>query len=176
MINGRKLRRDEIKDLWSIDRSELIDAVYYLNDGALRSRSEHHDVQGWPPGETEKYTPILEACYDGGGWLYGLFDDQRVIGGAVLAEHFIGTGRDQLQLKFLHISHLYRKQGRGQQLFRSAQVEARQRGAKSLYVSATPSENTIDFYLRLGCGVTGELDRELFELEPEDIHLECALG
>ena len=83
---------------------------------------------------------------------------------------------DQLQLKFLHISRTYRNRGWGQQLFDWAKSEAHQRGAKSLYISATPSEHTIGFYLRLGCRVTQEPDAELFELEPEDIHLECALA
>jgi predicted N-acetyltransferase YhbS len=176
VINGRKLARSEIKEIWTIDRSEVIEAVYYLENGALVLRPEHFDMQGWPPGEAEKYMPILQACYDHGGWFYGLFDDQRLIGAAVLESHLIGRNTDQLQLKFLHISRAYRNQGLGQQLFALAQVEARQRGAKSLYVSATPSEHTIDFYRRLGCTVTSEPDPELFELEPEDIHMECALA
>jgi len=53
--------------------------------------------------------------------------------------------------------------------------ETRKRGAKQLYISATPSEHTVDFYLRLGCRLDLEPDSELFELEPEDIHLECEL-
>jgi hypothetical protein len=56
-----------------------------------------------------------------------------------------------------------------------AAVEAKQRGAKRMYISATPSEHTINFYLRLGCKVAPEPDPELFELEPEDIHLEYDL-
>ena len=176
MISGRRLSRDDIKEIWSIDRSEVIHAVYYLKNGALRLRPEHHDLRGWPPGEAEKYSPIIEACHDRGGWLYGLFDDQRLIGAAVLESLFIGENGDQLQLKFLHVSRPYRSQGWGQQLFDLAQVEATQRGAKSLYVSATPSEHTIGFYLRLGCTVTARPDPGLFELEPEDIHLERALA
>jgi hypothetical protein len=42
-----------------------------------------------------------------------------------------------------------------------------------LYISATPSQNTVDFYLKRGCQVTGDPDPELWELEPEDIHLVC---
>jgi predicted N-acetyltransferase YhbS len=176
MISGRKLLRDEIKNIWAIDRSEVIKAVYYLEKGALRLRPENHDLRGWPPGEAEKYTPILEACDDRGGWLYGLFDDQHLIGAAVLESHLIGNNGDQLQLKFLHISRPYRRQGWGQQLFALARVEAMRRGAKSLYISATPSEATIGFYLRLGCTVAAEPNPELFELEPEDIHIEYALA
>jgi len=54
-----------------------------------------------------------------------------------------------------------------------AKATAREQGAKQLYISATPSENTVNFYLRLGCRVTAQPDPELLELEPKDIHLEC---
>ena len=176
MVNGRELSRDEIKEIWSIDRSEVIDAVYYLDHGTLRLRSVHYVVPGWPPGESEQSTPILEACHDRDGWLYGLFDGQVLVGVAVLDSHFMGGSRDQLQLVFLHVSRPYRHHGTGQNLFKLAQDEAVRRGARRLYISATPSQHTIDFYLRLGCVVTAELDQALYELEPEDIHLECTLG
>jgi hypothetical protein len=58
-------------------------------------------------------------------------------------------------------------------LFGLARATARARGARRLYISATPTENTVKFYLRLGCAVTREPDADLFALEPEDIHLEC---
>ena len=175
MIKGRRLSRDEIKGIWTIDRSEVIDALYYLEDGSLQLRPVHHDVRGWPPGEAEQYTPILESCHDRGGWLYGLFDEGRLMGVAVLESKFIGKHGDQLQLKFLHISQSYRSQGWGQRLFGLAKAEAADQGAKMLYVSATPSEHTVDFYLRLGCTLAAEPDPALYELEPEDIHFEFAL-
>ena len=130
-------------------------------------------MQGWPPGEAEKYTPILLDCFDRGGWFYGLFDDSRLIGVVILERKFIGKNKDQLQLKLLHVSRNYRNRGLGKQLFELAKATARERGARRMYISATPAENTINFYLRLGCVATGELDPELFELEPDDIHLEC---
>ena len=175
MFEDRELLRDEIKEIWAIDRSEVIEAVYYLAGGALTLKREHYDMQGWPPGEADKYTPILEACYDQGGWFYGLFENNKPVGAAVLEGRFIGKNKDKLQLKFLHVSSSYRHKGLGQQLFHLATLEARKRGAKRIYISATPSEHTIGFYLRLGCQVTPEPDPELFELEPEDIHLEYPL-
>jgi len=176
MIESRVLARDEIGEIWRIDRSESIEAVYCFVDGTLVLKPEHHDANGWPPGEAEKYTPILEDCSDRGGWFHGLFDDQKPIGVAVLESRFIRKGESQLQLKFLHVSRGYRDKGFGKQLFILAATEARKRGAKGLYISATPSEHTINFYLRLGCKVASEPDPELFELEPEDIHLEYDLG
>ena len=175
MISGRRLSRDEIGDIWTIDRGEVVDGIYYLENGSLQLRPVHHDFSGWPPGEAEQYTPILESCHDRGGWLHGLFDEGRLIGVVVLESQFMGKHGDQLQLKFLHISRPYRSQGWGQRLFGLAKAEAAGRGAKSLYVSATPSEHTVGFYQRLGCALAAEPDPTLYELEPEDIHFECSL-
>jgi predicted N-acetyltransferase YhbS/catechol 2,3-dioxygenase-like lactoylglutathione lyase family enzyme len=167
--------REEIKEIWQIDRSELIEAVYQFVDGKLVRRSERHQARGWPPGMPERETPILEDCFDRGGWFRGAFDDGRLIGVAVLESRFIGTGSDRLQLRFLHVGNGYRDRGVGARLFEDAAAEAHRRGASRLYISATPSEHTIKFYLGLGCTLAAEPEPELFELEPEDIHLEYDL-
>jgi hypothetical protein len=44
-----------------------------------------------------------------------------------------------------------------------------------LYIAATPSENTVNFFMRLGCDLAVEINQELFAFEPEDIHLEFDL-
>lgn len=169
----RPLRREDIPLIWTIDRAEVIDGLYVLVDGALELRDYHFEAHGWPPGEAEQYTPILLDCFDHGGWFCGAFQGDDLLGIAVLEGRFIGHERDMLQLKFLHVSRRARGQGLGVELFERSRGVARERGAKRLYVSATPSQHTIDFYLRRGCRVTDEPDPELFALEPEDIHLEC---
>ena len=167
--------RPEVEQVWTIDRAEVIDNIYYFENGTLLLRPEHYAMQGWPPGEAEKYTPLLIDCFDRGGWFYGVFDDAKLIGVAILEGRFIGKDQDQLQLKFLHVSKAYRHRGVGKRLFELARATARERGAKRMYISATPSEHTINFYLRLGCVTARELDPELFACEPEDIHLECGV-
>jgi predicted N-acetyltransferase YhbS len=93
MISERELRRSEIALVWNIDRSEVIDNLYSLENGTLVLRPHHIDVPGWPPGETEKYTPILLDCFDRGGWFYGAFDEAALIGAAVLESKFIDFGK-----------------------------------------------------------------------------------
>ncbi len=168
----RELERREIRDLWSIDRSEIVDKVYYREDNELVLKPGYYDMQGWPPGEPEHYGPILLDCFDRGGTFYGAFDRETLIGSAVLESRFIGREKDQLQLKFLHVSRRHRQAGLGRALFEKAVAKARELGARRLYISSIPSENTVRFYLRRGCRVTGDVDAALFELEPEDIHLE----
>jgi predicted N-acetyltransferase YhbS len=174
-VQIRKLERHELRDLWSIDRAELVERVYYRDGSDLVLKPEHHDVKGWPPGEPELYGPILLDCFDRGGTFYGAFDGAILIGAAVLESRFIGRAKDQLQLKFLHVSRRHRGAGLGRTLFDKVVARARELGARRLYVSATPSENTVRFYLRRGCRVTDEVDAALFELEPEDIHLEFGI-
>ncbi len=175
MFTIRDLDRNEIENIWSIDRREVIENVYHLEQGSLLLKPEYYDMQGWPPGEAEIYTPLLYKSFDRGGWFHGAFEEARLVGVAILDNKLIGKDKDQLQLKFLHVSRDYRKQGLGRKLFDLASEEARKRGAKQLYISATPSENTVNFYLNLGAVVADEPDPELFELEPEDIHLVCKL-
>ena len=173
MLTHRELQRGEIELVWQIDRSETIDHIYCYDKGALALRPVQFESQGWQPGAAEHYMPMFLDCYDRGGWFYGLFADGRIAGVVILDHKWMSARQDQLQLVFLHISRAYRGQGLGQQLFASARAQAREWGAKRLYISASPSKNTVDFYFRRGCTLAQELDAELYALEPEDIHLEC---
>ena len=93
----------------------------------------------------------------------------------VLESRFIGRAKDQLQLKFMHVATRHRKQGLGRALFQKVVERARELGANRLYISAAPTENAVDFYLHVGCQVTREIEAELLELEPDDIHMEYAI-
>lgn len=168
----RTLQRKEIQLLWSIDRREIVENIYYVENNKLVLKQEYFDMKGWPPGEDEIYTPLLQDCYDWGGYFIGVFDNQDMIGVMILNNKFMGKDNNQVQLKFLHVSRDYRKKGFGKLLFKIAVQKAIEIGADKLYISSTPSENTVNFYLHLNCRLTEDVDPELYKLEPEDIHLE----
>lgn len=169
----RPLQRDEIPLVWTIDRAEYIERIYVLQDGELVLQPHNFAVPGWPTGMEEKDTPLLYEIFDRGGALTGAFDAKQLVGVAVVDTQWRGRARDLVQLFFLHISNGYRKQGLGTRLVNDARATARELGARGLYISATPSENTVNFYRRLGSQVLAEPDPELFAQEPEDIHLVC---
>lgn len=175
MFTTRLLQRDEVEKIWQIDRREVIDNIYSLEKGVLVLHPDHFDMQGWPPGEGALYTPILLDCFDRGGWFCGIFDNDQIVAVAVLESKRIGSANDQLQLKFLHVGRDYRGLRLGKRLFDLAKQAAASRGARQMYISATPSGHTIDFYLRQECVIASEVDPELFALEPEDIHLVCMI-
>src|SRR5215216_5013782 len=174
-MNIHLLQRVEIPLIWRIDRCEIVENIYVQQNGNLVLQPDYFDIRGWPLGEAELYTPILLDCFDRGGVFWGGFENDLLVGTAILENKFIGSQHDTLQLKFLHVSKEYRNHGLGITLFNLAVEQAKAMGAKKLYISATPSENTINFYSRLGCVLAGEIDPELFALEPEDIHLESVI-
>jgi GNAT superfamily N-acetyltransferase len=172
----RLLTRDQIPTVWTIDRAEIIERIYVLRDAELHLQPDFFDMRGWPRGEPEKDTPLFYATFDRGGTLTGAFDNDTLVGVAIVDTLLVGPRRDLLQLTFLHVSRAYRDRGLGTRLLADARTIALARGARGLYVSATPSEHTIRFYLRMGCRVLAEPDPALFALEPEDIHLEWEVG
>ena len=71
------------------------------------------------------------------------------------------------------MSRDYRGTGVGTRLFDAAKAIVRERGAPAMYVSATPTENTVNFYLHRGCRLAVPPDPVALELEPGDITFVC---
>jgi GNAT superfamily N-acetyltransferase len=171
-VEYRALGRDDVERVWTIDRSERIERSYRYAGGRLHLEPLVVDVPGFPESTLTTMTPQLYACVDGGGVLYGAFDGGALVGAAALGTARVGTRRDLLQLLILFVSRAYRGQGIGATLFDQALADALARGARGLYVSATPTENTVHFYQGRGCTLADVPDPTLFADEPEDIHFE----
>ena len=167
----RPLTRDEVELIWTIDRSEVHHHIYELREGELVRVPNYFEVPGWRPDAAAKETPVLLDWFDRGGTFVGVFDAEALIGMSVLESARVGRGGDQMQLAYLYVSRTYRGRGVGMRLFEAAVSFAREAGAKALYVSATPTENTVDFYLNRGCVLAPEPDPALLAAEPDDIHL-----
>jgi predicted N-acetyltransferase YhbS len=167
----RLLTRDEVELIWSIDRSEVHHHIYELRGGQLVRTPKYFEVPGWRPDAAEQETPGLLDCFDRGGTFLGVFDAGALIGVGVVDSARVGRAGDQLQLAYLYVSRADRGRGVGTQLFAAAVSVARESGANALYISATPTENTVDFYLQRGCVLASEPDPRLLAAEPDDIHL-----
>ena len=169
----RLLTADEVPLIWQIDRREYIANIYRLQGGELVLEAHNFDVPGWQPGQQESDTPRLVADVVRGGQAWAAFDGDVIAGAVVIDIRPVGVARDLIQMDWLHVSRDYRGTGLGSMLVGKARDLARERSAAGIYISATPSENTVNFYRARGATLVPEPDAELFELEPEDIHLEC---
>ena len=174
-IEYRKLSREEINKLSQIDRTEIINDVYYMRDGALVLEKEHYDVPEWSEADKQRRIEGLQKVFDKGATFFGAFDGNTLVGMSVLDHNPVRSGEKRLNLEGLWVSHHYRGSGIGKKLFQLAADEARERKAKAMYVSATPSKNTVHFYKRLGCVSAEPIDEYLYKKEPEDIHRELKL-
>jgi GNAT superfamily N-acetyltransferase len=72
------------------------------------------------------------------------------------------------------VSNGHRAQGIGRHLSEELERLAREADT-TMVVSATPSLNTVRFYLHRGFEPMAEPLPELYELEPEDVHLHRCL-
>jgi GNAT superfamily N-acetyltransferase len=68
-----------------------------------------------------------------------------------------------------------RSSGIGRRLCEQLEQIALTAGDFDMVVSATPSENTVRFYLARGFLPMAEPLAELFELEPDDVHMRKVL-
>lgn len=172
MLVERALTENDIPLLATIDRTELIQACYRMEGQELVLYTAHHDMRGWPEGEAEQDAVALRACFKRGGWLQGVFDGQALVAAVVVDNRpFHHQNLLMRQLKFLHVSLAARGLGLGGRLFALACDHGQQVGVQALYISATESRNTVDFYLRHGCRLLPQPHPELYAQEPFDIHL-----
>ena len=76
----------------------------------------------------------------------------------------------------LYVDQAARRSGVAGALTDEVERLARRSGAQSLYVSATPSESAVGFYLSRGFQLARHVNEELSAREPEDIQMEKALS
>lgn len=170
-MESRQLTRDEIDLIWTIDRSEVHSHVYRVVDGRLLLVPAYFEVPGWDPEPIESDTIELRNCFDRGGIFHGAFDRDALLGVSIIDTKLIESAPDHRQLLYLYVSRPVRGQGVGRALFALAAETARELGAKALYISATPTESTINFYLHRGASLLPDPDPALFAAEPDDVHL-----
>jgi GNAT superfamily N-acetyltransferase len=123
-----------------------------------------HSVQHY----IDSWNPLLQS----GGVLLGAFDGDRLVGFAIY-QPSIAEGLANFAV--LHVTRTHRREGIGRELSNEVIRLARADGAKRLYVSATPTRATVDFYMKQGFEPLATPHERMLALEPDDIHLELRL-
>jgi GNAT superfamily N-acetyltransferase len=171
MFKYRELNIADAERLTEIDRSEHINLIYEIQNGRVIEVPKGHECPNWSTEQLRELTDRFKYELNSGGKAFGAFDEDKLVGFAVLAHKFRGKTGDQLQVDLMYVSKTYRRQGIGTRLMDEISHEARKRGAKTLYISSTETGSAVNFYKCNGSELTDEVDQELFELEPKDIHM-----
>lgn len=174
MIVIKQLDPGALERIGDIDRSERITRAYVWRDGRLEVEEVDWQVPPWfTDGRSQHsvqaniadWRPFLE---EHGGVLFGALYGRRLVGFAIYRPRL---EPNMGQLAVLHVSHEYRRRGLGAALTAQVARLAAADGARRLYVSATPSAATVDFYRSQGFLPVDKPHPELYALEPEDIHM-----
>ncbi|MBU3084535.1 GNAT family N-acetyltransferase [Acinetobacter seifertii] len=173
----RPLQYTEIDLIWQqISRRELITQLYIQKQEQLELTDCFYDVENWDDYHLENDPPKLKELYQQGASFVGAFNtSEKLVGISVVSNQHIADYPDAKLLQYFYVDADQQGQGVGSKLMQAAKESAKQLGALQLYISATPSKRTVDFYIKHGAVVLGHPDQHLWELEPEDIHLLCLL-
>ena len=163
----------ELSRVVEIDRTERIDLIYEQRGTELVARRGNWSSPAWDPDghgqhSVEGQRHALEHYVDAGGIALGATSGGQLVGIGVAVPHLRPT---IAQLAFLHVSNEFRGAGIGSRLCDDLDLIARDAGDSEIVVSATPSENTVRFYRGRGFELMAQPLPELFELEPEDVHM-----
>ncbi|WP_316802827.1 GNAT family N-acetyltransferase [Pedobacter nototheniae] len=168
----RILAVDELHKIVEIDRAEDIQQSYLYENGALRLHPTPEVVKAFEPVEINNLIQKQIQIKVQGGEILGAFTNGILIGVSSIENKKRGSKLEYCKMDILYVSKGYRGKQIGHRLILEIRNIAKKMGAKKLYISATPTKATIDFYFKEGARIAKERDQELFLLEPLDIHLE----
>jgi ribosomal protein S18 acetylase RimI-like enzyme len=172
MIEIKRMKNSDIDRIAEIDRSEHVTLAYAYRKGALEAEEVDWQIPRWrtsgPEHSVQALVEFLSPMLDDGAALWGAFDWDALVGVMVYRPRLTDT---MAQLAFLHVSNSHRRQGIAGRLAAECMRLAQADGAERLYVSATPSESAVGFYLSQGFQPVDRPLPELYALEPEDIHM-----
>jgi GNAT superfamily N-acetyltransferase len=168
MVRIKHMSPEELSRVEEIDVSESGHLVYHYREGKIETeRQEWH--RGYRNAAIwQNYIERWKAVLERGGVALGAFDGKRLVGIAVLEYHLT---EHMAHLVALFVSKDSRRQGIASQLTQEIMRLAKAHGASQIYVSATPSESAIGFYLSQGFVLAQQVHKDLYALEPEDLHL-----
>lgn len=149
-------------------RFQTVTNVYRLQGGQLVLVHQPFTEDWSPERKREKAAEVLSGSFI----TFCAFEHRRVLGCIMLVPE-LNKGR--MIVHSFHVSADQRRRGLGRRLFEAAKAEARNHQASALYISACSSEETIRFYLSIGCHLSPNPILAMVEDEPWDIQLEYDL-
>lgn len=124
-------------------------------------------IQGWSQEKRLWIPTYLQEQINNGGFVYGVFADDRLVGFCSVDGTILGTNARYANLTMLFVDDDYKRKGIGSALFERACHSARQIGADKLFGSAIPSVDTVAFYARTGCTDADEIIDDFVDTEKD---------
>ena len=167
----RTLGRTELSLIAEIDRSEHINVLYEQHGTQLVARHGTWSASAWDPdghGEDSVEAKVhqLQHYFDKTAGSRSVRSSAGGWSESASPCHTLRPGS-----RSRHVSAPFGTTAIGSRPSEQLEQIARTAGDSDMVVSATPSENTVRFYLGRGFQPMADPLTELFELEPEDVHM-----
>ena len=149
-------------------REQKVKRIYVKKDASYELE-EQPGVMDW---SIDKKREVARDLLSDDYISYLALEEDRIVGFVSLVKELAG---ERMILDMMQVDADFRGQGIGRVLWDKAVEEARLNGAKELYISACPSEETIHFYRAMGAEVTDSPIRSIAEEEPYDLQMVCRI-
>lgn len=165
-----KVSRDAFPEinLDGFNRQQKITRIY-VKKGDTYVLEEQPGVMDW---SIDKKREVAQDLMDSKYISYLAIEEARIIGFMSLVKELVS---ERMILDLIQVDTEFRGQGIGRKLWEKAVEEARLNGARELYISACPSEETICFYKSMGAEVTSNPIIAIANDEPDDIQMVCGI-
>ncbi len=163
-----KVSRDDFTEinLENFNRQQKVTRIYVRKDGRY-VLEEQPGVMDW---SIDKKREVANDLIDNAYISYLALEGDRIVGFMSLVKALTD---ERMILDLIQVDKDFRGQGIGRILWEKAVEEARLNGARELYISACPSEETINFYRAMGADVTDDPILSIANDEPDDLQLVC---
>lgn len=171
----RKLTIEECEGIKQINASQYIGKAWREVNGYRQLVEINYQDSDWPNGYEYHYSNLKNTILNN-GVAFGAFESNgKLLGFSTINPDFFGEKFNYVLLDQLFITLEHRNKGIGKKLFMSCIDVAREWYADKIYICAGSAEETIAFYFAIGCTEAVEIDKELYESDPNDYQLEFSL-
>lgn len=174
-IEYRELQLEEAIKISEMDASQFIGKAWREINGERKLVDINYQDPTWPNGY-EHHFGNLEKTIKNNGFALGAFDyENKLIGFITVNADIFGNNYKYALLDQLFITLEHRGKGIGKALFNKASEAAEKLGANKLFICAGSAEETVAFYMAMGCKTTKEVNEILFKEDPRDLQLEYTI-
>lgn len=166
-----KVSRDIFPEinLDDFNRQQKITRIYVKKDGKY-VLEENPGLMDW---SIDKKREVAQDLRNSAYISYLAIEEDRIIGFMSLVKELVA---ERMILDLIQVDRDFRGQGIGRLLWEKVVEEAHLNGARELYISACPSEETIHFYKAMGAEVTDNPIMAIAKDEPDDLQMVCRIG
>lgn len=132
-------------------------------------------TEEWSLSQCKKTAQKIIAELNCGSAAFAAVLNNSVVGFALLSYKLFGSEKQYIELVEFYVTENLRRRGIGKLLFDKICAEAKNSGAKKLYISAHSAEESIAAYKKYGCVPAEEPDAAHIAKEPFDLQLEFDL-